>query len=694
MTLRRKILLGLGAAIGLAVVFVGVIAVVLLTMDWDRFRGQIGSQASSRLGRTVEVRGHLQVVPAWRPQVRAAEFVIANAKGGSGPEMFRADDVYFQFRIWPLLIGRLEIDAVRLSKVNVLLEKYKDGSANWQFPTDSPEAAALKAAAPDSREEFPVLRHLIIQDAKLVYRSPGQKEPIEVQVAKLEGRGGDMDSPVSLTMSGVYQKAPFSIDAKLGSFGVLRGGTEPYPVNAKVKLDTIDATFDGTMKEPVKFAGLEGSISAKGENLADLYKLMGLPLPESPPYQLTGRLREDGNTYHLESFKGVLGTSDMAGNVSIATGGARPKITAKVTSDALAMADIAGFMGAKEPTSKGAANEQVKKEANTNAAKPAGDNHASVIPDRPFRLDKLREMDAEVDYVAKSIKLSGVALDNMKAKLTLDNGRLNLHPLELGVFQGQVGFNLDLDASKDVPTVKGEYTVRGLSLGTALKLLDIDDKSVGTLRGKGKIVTRGGSLHQFASNADGSGILIMEGGQISNLLLELMALDLQEALAQWIGGNKEVAEISCLLAPYKIEQGRVLADPWLFDTSDAFVVIRGYIDLKNENLEMKLTPQPKDYSFFNFRTSIVVEGDLKTRKANVNVLDAIAKVLLKTLVAPAMPFVSPPEEEAAREMRPCDKLMKQAEAAEAKKPGSATGLTIAPAQKPPATPNQSNPPVK
>ncbi len=693
MTTKRKILLGFGAALGLVVVFVGVIAIVLLTMDWDRFRGQIGSQASSRLGRTVEVRGHLEVVPAWRPQVRAAEFVIANAEGGSGPEMFRADDVYFQFRIWPLLIGRLEIDAVRLAKVNVLLEKYKDGSANWQFPTDSPEAAAVKVATPESREEFPVLRHLIIQDAKLVYRSPGQKEPIEVQVAKLEGRGGDMDSPVSLVMKGVYQKAPFSIDAKLGSFGVLRGGTEPYPVKAAVKLGTVDATFDGTMKEPVRFKGLDGKISAKGENLADLYKLMGLPLPESPPYRLTGRLREEGNTYHLEGFKGVLGTSDMAGDVAVSTGGARPKITAKVRSDALAMDDIAGFMGAKDPTAKGTENERVKQLANIKAAKPADDNHDSIIPDRPFRLDKLREMDADVDYVAKSIKLSGVALDDMKAKLTLDNGKLNLHPLELGVFQGTVAFNLDLDAGKDVPAVAGDYTVRGLSLGTALKLLDIDDKSVGTLRGKGKIATRGGSLHQWASNVDGSGILIMEGGQISNLLLELMALDLQEALGQWIGGNKEVAEISCLLAPYKIERGRVLADPWLFDTSDAFVVIRGNIDLKDETLEFKLTPQPKDYSFFNFRTSILVEGDLKARKANVNVLDAIAKVLLKTLIAPAMPFVSPPEEEAAREMRPCDKLMKQAQTAEAEKPGTATGKTIKKGTAP-ATPNQRDAPAK
>ena len=684
MSLKRKILLGLAAALGLAVVFVGVIAVVLLTMDWDRFRGQIGSQASNRLGRTVEVRGHLQVVPAWHPQVRAEQFVIANAKGGSGPEMFRADDVYFQFRIWPLLIGRLEIDAVRLAKVNVLLEKYKDGSANWQFPTDSPEAAAVKAATPDHREEFPVLRNLTIQDAKLVYRSPAQKEPIEVQVAKLEAHGGDMDSPVSLRMNGIYQKAPFSIDTKLGSFGILRGGTEPYPVKAVVKLDTVDASFDGTIKEPVKFTGLDGTISAKGENLADLYKLMGLPLPESPPYRLTGRLRQDGNTYHLDDFKGVLGTSDMAGDVAVATGGDRPKITAKVRSDALAMDDIAGFMGAKEPTAKGTANEQVKQQANTASAKPANDNPTSVIPDRPFRLDKLREMDAEVDYVAKSIKLSGVALDDMNAKLTLANGKLNLHPLELGVFQGKVALNLDLDASKDVPTVAGDYTVRGLSLGTALKLLDIDDKSVGTLRGKGKLTTRGGSLHQLASNADGTGILIMEGGQISNLLMELMALDLQEALQQWMEGDKQVAQISCFMAPYKVEQGRVLADPWLFDTSDAFVVIRGYIDLKDETLQMKLTPQPKDYSFFNFRTSIVVEGDLKTRKANVNVLDAIAKVLLKTLVAPAMPFVSPPEEEAAREQRPCDKLMAQARASEAEHPGSATGATIKPA--PPAAP--------
>jgi uncharacterized protein involved in outer membrane biogenesis len=201
-----------------------------------------------------------------------------------------------------------------------------------------------------------------------------------------------------------------------------------------------------------------------------------------------------------------------------------------------------------------------------------------------------------------------------------------------------------------------------IKLTTMLAILGIDDKSFGDLFGKANLRTQGNSLHQLAANANGNGVLEMDGGQISAILLELMALRLPEAIGEWLGGSKDMAEISCFLAPFEMRDGVMHANPWLFDTSKALVEVRGYIDLRNERMKLSLKPHPKDFSFFNTLASVEIEGDLAKRETKIDYLDVAAKVILKTLLAPFQPLVSPPNEEAAREARPCAKMLEQAQA--------------------------------
>jgi uncharacterized protein involved in outer membrane biogenesis len=679
----HKILIGGGVLVAGAVVLVSVAIGALFLVDWNSFRKTIAERASATTGRQVEMRGDLDVVISWRPELRARDLVIANADWGSKPEMVHADDVYFQFRVWPLLRGRLEIDSMRLVGLDVLLEQQKD-RANWEFQANTPEGTVVKAVAPKGREGFPVLRELVIENAKLTYRGPSMKQPIETEFARLEAHGGSIDDPVTLAMKGTYQKSPFNVTADLGSFSELRAGSQAYPVKARIDAGATSASFQGTISEPLEFQGVDGTMSLKGKNLDELYKLLGVPLPQSPRYQLTGKLSEQSKTWSVNGFKGALGSSDMHGDVAVNTGGERPHMTAKVTSTAVDMADIEGFWAAKpeQPGStKGehaaAAPPKPRAEDAKADTKPA--EAAPVVPEEPIRLDKMRAMDVDLDFQGKSIKSSGPALDNINVKLKLVDGKAVLQPFELGIFKGRVAGNLTLDGSQKVPALSGDVRLQDVQLGSLLQATGLDDKSVGSFRGAARIRTNGGTLHQLLANMDGDGTLLMEGGQISRLLLELIALDLPKAIATWMRGNTEVVKITCLGAPFTAHEGDIVAKPWVFDTDTALVEITGDIDLRNERTRMELLPHPKDFSFFNLLTSITIEGDLKTRRADVNKLDAIAKVLLKTLTSPFMPVVSPPLEEETRAQHPCDTLI--AKLQEMQKPGAPTSRAMQPSKK-------------
>jgi len=640
----RRIAIAVGVLFGVVVLLVAAAAAWLYTADWNAFRDTVAARGGGTLGRTVAIHGDLDVAPSWRPQVRATDFRVANAEGMQPAEMIRAGEVYFQFRIWPLLVGRIEIDTLRLADVEVTLEQ-RDGRANWQFATATPEGAAVKAVTPKERDQFPILRRLLVENLKITYRDTDMREPVRAELSRIEASEADGGQSVAIGVDGTYQKAKFKLDAQVGSYALLRDASEPYPVTIGLQSGATRVSFEGRINEPVDFRGVDGAVRIEGRNLDELHRLLGLPLPQSPAYRVTGRLLQDGETWRFNGIAGRLGSSDIGGDVAVAIGGQRPKVTAKVTSSAVDMKDIEGFWGAKaDPGGAG--------------QKPAADTtpDGRVIPDERFEIAKLDRMDIELDFRGKSVKSSALVLDNLAVKMRVDNGKVALEPLEVGVIGGKVRADLRLDTASKVPAVDGAIRMSGLKLQRFLAALGVQDDSLGVLAGRATIKSRGNSLHQLALNAEGNGFLTMEGGQVSNLLLELMALDLQEAIEQWLSDDKKRVAIGCLIAPMKISQGKIIADPWVFDTDDALVVIRGDIDLGRETIGLKLLPQPKDYSFFNALTSITIEGDLGAQKADVNKLEALAKLAYKTLLAPLMPLLSDEIQQDAAAQAPCANL--------------------------------------
>ena len=140
----------------------------------------------------------------------------------------------------------------------------------------------------------------------------------------------------------------------------------------------------------------------------------------------------------------------MQGDISVATAGKRPHLTAKVTSNAVDISDIEGFWAAKPDQPGSTKGEQ----AAAAPLKPRG--HDGRTPTRrrrrarpscprsSIRLDKLRAMDVDLDFQGKSIKSSGPALDDIKVTLKVVDGKAMMQPFELGIFQGSRRRQLDV----------------------------------------------------------------------------------------------------------------------------------------------------------------------------------------------------------------------------------------------------------
>ena len=140
--------------------------------------------------------------------------------------------------------------------------------------------------------------------------------------------------------------------------------------------------------------------------------------------------------------------------------------------------------------------------------------------------------------------------------------------------------------------------------------MEITKGSAGLIGGAMDIKSHGKSVGALLASANGDFGLIMSGGQISNLLLEVIGLDAGEIIKFLFAGDKNVP-VRCGVIDFDIKKGIMSSEAFVIDTTDTKIVGEGQISLVEETIDMKLSPQPKDVSILTLRTPVHIEGTFK-----------------------------------------------------------------------------------
>ena len=75
-----------------------------------------------------------------------------------------------------------------------------------------------------------------------------------------------------------------------------------------------------------------------------------------------------------------------------------------------------------------------------------------------------------------------------------------------------------------------------------------------------------------------------------------------------------------------------------FDTTDTIILGEGNISLRNETLDLRLRPRPKDRSIFSLRAPLLVGGTFKDPSFRPD----LARVGLRGAIALALGSIAPP----------------------------------------------------
>ncbi len=572
----------------LAVVFVAI-------FGWNWLRAPIERLALEKTGRVLVIDGDLRVQLGWPlPRLRIGAFRFANPPWAREPQMVAADGAELTVDLLQLVRQRIAFPEVRLERAAVFLEHGTDGRKSW----------LLDRGQQDEGARIRVDR-LTLDHATVGYDDAGQGTSIRATLSSLDAPTAGAAPPgVAFNAQGQYKGLALQARGGGGPVLALRDEAIPYPLNIDARIGPTGVRADGTITNLLDLSAVDMRLAVRGENLEQLFPLLGIAVPATRAYTTDGRLLHSANSWRYEKFSGRFGASDLAGTVQVETGGKRPVLTADLVSRLLDIADLGPLIGAR-PGSVQAAARAAPPPAPAAGATP---EQARVLPDLPFRTERWDSVDAQVTLRASTIRRAReLPLENLVAHLSLRDSVLTLDPLDFGLAGGDLRAAITLDGRQDPIEARARVRARNILVARLLPTVKLNQNSVGRINGEFNLTGQGNSVRRMLATSDGKLGLVVAGGEISKLMMERAGLHLWEMLELNLRGDRLV-KLRCAVADFSVKRGTMHADALIFDTEVTTLIGTGEIDLGQERLDLKLTQKTKITSPLALRSPIYVRG--------------------------------------------------------------------------------------
>jgi AsmA protein len=565
------------------------IVVFILVFNWNWLRGPIERKTLEKTGRELAIKGNLSVKLGWpAPRIRIEEMTFANPAWAQQPQMVAADAVEITFDLLELLRRNYVLSEVRLDRAIVFLEQSADGRKNWLLDTEQKdETARLR------------IGRLTLDHAQLGYDDAAQKTSIRAELSSQNARdAGNAEAGVLFAATGRYKGEATKLSGSGGPVLALRDEDTPYPLKVSGTFGRTTARANGTITSLLKFSAMDIILDLRGDSLEHLFPVIGIALPKTPPYATAGHLTHSGETWRYEEFSGRIGNSDIAGTLQFETAGKRPFMHGKLVSKLLDFDDLGPLIGAR-PGAVAMAK-----------VLPVAQTAARVLPDEPFSTERWDSVDADVRVSSGSIRRAKeLPIENLHTRIRMTDSVLTLDPLEFGVAGGKLVGAVTLDGRQDPIKARARIRADGLQLPKLFPTLDLSKTSVGQIDGEFDLAGKGNSVGRMLGTSNGKVGLVIAGGEISNLMMEMAGLDLYEIVKFKLRGDQSI-RIRCGVADFGVHSGVMQTNALVLDTEDTNIGGAGKIDLGAEALDLTFKPLPKDKSPLVLRAPLHMRGSL------------------------------------------------------------------------------------
>ena len=592
---------------GFVVLIVASVTALVIYTGSSAFRGEVEKRAGVALGREFKI-GDLQINWSWAPRIQLRDVLIGGAAEGA-PPLLKAAAIDLRIRLLPLLRGDVVLPHLQLEQPKLALHVDEKGVPNWSFSKNPAAATAAEVATPDERAEAPVIGELVIKDGQFKYDDDAKDLQLEGSISTATGEAEKTEN-IKLDAKGKLQGKAMKVEFVGGSILALRDSDAPYPLDLSASYGGTEVTVKGTATDPFKLEAADIDLTLKGPDLSEIFPLLGVPAPPTPPYNLKGNLVREGETWHFTKMQGRIGDSDVAGEVKIDYGPEKPVLTANLVSDNLDFDDLAPLVGAPPDTDETASAEQKKVAAQL-------EQKDELFPDVPLNVNLLDVMDMEVTLDAKKVNAENyLPVEALSGTVTVRGGKATVKPLKMAVAGGSLEGAMSLDSNQKPSVAAADIKLRNLELKAFFKGSQFFETTEGKLGADIDISGQGESLAKMMGSSNGKTFFTMTGGALSGLLIEAAGLDIAEALVLYIGDDARVP-IRCAAGPINLTKGVAKFDRIIMDTTNSVLYIRGESNLRKELLVMDIFADAKDFSILDMDAPVHLEGKIRAPEISI-----------------------------------------------------------------------------
>ena len=589
---------------GITILAVLVAAVITLYfLDWNQMRGPVGRYLSHLSGREVRIDGNLAVkLFSWQPSVDAQRIYVGNPGWVGTAQAATVKELRVEFRLVPLIFGNLVLPLLKVDEPDILLVRDKTGRTNWDSGGRNPNEAF----------RLPPIKRFLVKDGHVRIDDAVRKLHFTGTVNSREELGSKV-AAFTLLGDGTLNKNKFMANVTGGPL-LNVDSSKPYNFNADVRAGETHAVVNGAITEPFHLDRFTAGINVSGPSLADIYLLTGLVLPRTPPYHLTVNVQREGTFYRLNDVNAMLGGTDLEGNLTVDASNTIPVLAGRVASRQLRFEDLGPVVG---------------------GGKAAPVQSKYMLPETELHTERLRQINAEVDYSAASISSRDFPLRSLDTHISVQGGVLNLKPLSFGFVQGKLAGSIRIDARQDIPTSSVDARITDIRAETFIK--GSDKPIAGLLEARAVLTGTGKSVHATAANANGTFTAVVPSGGMRHSLAEWTGVDVLSALSLNLSGDTSNTNLRCAVASFDTKNGVMTSRQFLIDTDPVRVEGGGTINLGDETLDMQMQGKPKNFQLMRLRAPITLTGSLDHPKLGVKA----GAIAAQGGIALALGFINP-----------------------------------------------------
>ena len=588
--------------LALAILITPLLAVVIGTaalVDAGYLHETIRRLIVAKAHREIRVLGPVHThMLSLHPSVTAERVVIHNPPWMPDGILAEIGKVSFEFET-PTLAEPLRLRRLELLSATFNLLRDASGKANWR-----------STSGRMSRKGPPLMGSLSVPDAQVHLRDARRHLTFDGRVSAI-GVGAD-----SLRIDGTGRLNTRTMAVSIVA-DPLATARRDKPYRFRFEEHSSGSTFSGhgALARPFDMRELQSTLEASGEDLKDLYFLVGVNFPDTGSYRASGEMQRSGLRFTFTNVHGVTGKSDVEGIVHVDSTAARTRIAADLHSGQLRRVEL-GKRAAKRA--------------------PERREGQPLLSDTPIDVSGLRRTDSTIVYRARDVDMGKLKLNTLVARLKVDHGVLTAAPVSAKFADGSVTGQWTFDGSKDMFATQLALDFDGLQLGQFGRRDKDQPPLDGLLRGRLRLAGKGRSTHELAASADGTIVAILPHGEIRASLAELGGIDFR-GLGLMLSGKQAMTTVRCAVAAFDVHDGALKSKALVLDTGPVLIAGTGGVNLDTEALDFEIRGHPKHVRL-RLRTSLVVHGTLAQPvvglKAGKSMAQAGVGVVLGVMLTP------------------------------------------------------------